>query len=463
MLGAVAACLTIVGVFAQDVVAYLVIAVPVMVPLLIWLRSGARGMPVLPVLSTLYFIYYAIPLLRPGIVAYGSEELVWAAAAVGLFLLAAGAASWPFLGGQTARRDSRNVFSDTQVVPIIFVGIGGGIAYHLAVSSGSLDGLGSWLGLIRSIVLTLTSVACYLLGYARASRILTGARWAAAGTCLLILLLLALTNLLLVGAVMNALAAFLGYIITARRVPWTSLVLAFAALAVLHAGKFEVRKAYWLPHTQSLKQNSLAQIPGLMVDWVSAGVDALWSGQKNSDVFERASLLHMVLLVQRTTPDIIPYLEGETYALLPSMLVPRFLDPEKTISQAGLNLLNIRYGLQNAESAANTTIGWGLISEALANFGYLGVILVGVFFGAGCGALMRFSTGAEVNSVPMFVTIAAILTLFNLEADFAYLLTTLAQTVAAVLLPCLFLRFAAGRPVAARSVRSGRSTMREAP
>jgi hypothetical protein len=124
-----------------------------------------------------------------------------------------------------------------------------------------------------------------------------------------------------------------------------------------------------------------------------------------------------------------------------------------------LNLLNIRYGLQNADSATNTTIGWGLISEALANFGYLGVILVGVFFGAGCGALMRFSAGAEVNSVPMFVTIASILTLFNLEADFAYLLTTLAQTVAAVLLPCLLLHFAAGRPVAARSVRPGRSTI----
>ena len=44
-----------------------------------------------------------------------------------------------------------------------------------------------------------------------------------------------------------------------------------------------------------------------------------------TSVFERASLVHILLLVRRATPDFIPYLEGETYALLPSMLVPRFV------------------------------------------------------------------------------------------------------------------------------------------
>jgi hypothetical protein len=205
-------------------------------------------------------------------------------------------------------------------------------------------------------------------------------------------------------------------------------------LAVLHAGKFELRNTYWAHGVSEGQEISVGQIPSVMVDWFAAGVDALWSGGAESDVLERASLLHMLVLVQRTTPDYIPYLEGETYALLPSMLVPRFVDPEKTVSQAALNLLSIRYGLQTLESVARTTIGWGLVSEAYANFGYWAVIMVGALFGAICGALMRLSVGAPPNSLPMFITIAATLVLLNVEADFAYLMTTLVQTLAAILI-----------------------------
>src|SRR5439155_4662914 len=202
---------------------------------------------------------------------------------------------------------------------------------------------------------------------------------------------------------------------------------------IVHAGKFEIREPYWPSGATEGLEVSLARMPGMMTDWFAAGVDSLWSGGAESDVLERASLLHMLLLVQRTTPDFIPYLEGETYALLPSMLVPRFFEPEKTVSQAGLHMLSMRYGLQTVESTARTTIGWGLVAEAYANFGFSAVFGVGALFGAICGALMRLSVGARPNSLPMFVTIAATLVLLNLEADFAYLLMTLAQTVAAIL------------------------------
>jgi hypothetical protein len=442
---AAAVCVAVTGLFTQDVIAYFAIAAPATAPLFIWLRSGARGVPVLPLVSALFFVYYAVPFIRPDILAYSSDELFRAAATVGIFLLAASVASWPFLGGRTAYGNRRIIFSDMHIVQITFLGLGGGIVYYLAVASGSLDWLGMWLGLIRSIVLALTSVCCYLLGYARATKLLAGGTWALALGCMLVLVLLSLSNLLLVGAVMNGLAAFVGYIVAARRLPWVGMAAAFAVLAILHAGKFEIREKYWLPHSQTLQQNSLAQIPGLMIEWFSAGIDALSSDRKESSVLERTSLLHMVLLVQRATPDAIPYLEGETYALLPSMLVPRFIDSEKTISQAGLNLLSIRYGLQHAESQSSTTIGWGLVAEAFANFGYLGVIIIGAMFGAVCGAVTRLSTGVEVNSLPMFVTIAATLVLFNLEADFAILVVTLFQTVAGIFLSSTMVRLVAGR------------------
>jgi hypothetical protein len=435
------------GFFSQDVIAYWLVAASAFLPVLVWLGAGAPGLPVLPAIAALYYVYYALPILRGQIVTYNADELIWAAVNVATFLAAASIACWPFLvdARRRSQRFGRDVVTDQQAVRLVFVGLAFGIIYHLAFISGSLSLLGTALGLVRAVVLTLTSISCYLLGWARASRLLVGGSWAVALMGLCLLMLLASSGLLLVGGVMNGLAALFGYVITARRIPWIGLGIAFALLSVLHAGKLEIRKKYWMPQSQSLQESSVVQVPGLMTDWLVAGTVALTTGSAESDVLERASLLHMLLLVQRATPTYVPYLEGGTYALLPSMLTPRFIEPDKTVGAAGLNLLSIRYGLQVAESTANTTIGWGLIAEGYANFGYVAVLLVGALLGALCGILMRLSVRARPVSLAMFITIAGAIVLFDLDADLAYLLTTLAQSVGAVLVIALFARLLKGR------------------
>ena len=50
ILGAAAVCAAVGGVFASDATAYALIVVPALLPLLIWLRVGAPGVPVLPAL-----------------------------------------------------------------------------------------------------------------------------------------------------------------------------------------------------------------------------------------------------------------------------------------------------------------------------------------------------------------------------------------------------------------------------
>src|SRR5712691_5689973 len=367
ILGATAACIIVAGIFAEDAMAYFCIAIPAIVPLVLWLQAGAPGIPVLPAVSGLFFVYYAIPLLRGNIAAFGSDALVSAGITIGAFLLAASLVSWPFL--VAARRSSgaprSNLVSDAQIVRLVFVGLAAGSLFHLATISGALDALGSSVGLVRSVVLTLGSVACYLLGCARASRALVGARWVAAAGGLCALILLSLSNLFLVSGIMNGLAAVFGYVMTRKRIPWVALGTAFILLSVLHAGKFEMRERYWLPHSQSLQQSSIYQVPGMLTDWVTAGVGALLSGRAESGVLERA------------TPSFVPYLEGRTYAMLPSMLVPRFVDTDKLQSQAVLNLLSLRYGLQQVGSSESTTIGWGVIAEADENYGDPAVVAVG--------------------------------------------------------------------------------------
>ena len=464
-------CLLAASPFAIDPIAYMCITIPVLVAPFLWVSSGAFGIPVLPVISALSYLYYALPLLSGNTLdVYRPEDLVWAALSVGLFLTAASLAAWPFLGDGRGRkkkpaiqapgktrlirtRSVNNLASNDELYRLIFIGLAAGIVYYLALASGATSYLGTAIGVVRSVAVTLGSLACYLTGFARGAGLLAGQRWFAALGGFLLFTALSMSGLFLVGGAVNIAAALLGYVLAAKRIPWIMLGTVFVVLSILNAGKLSMRSEYWAPDNQSVKNSSISQVPGMMVEWFIAGIGgtvtkALGSRQQESpSLLERTSLLHMVLAVQEATPGIIPYLEGGTYALLPSMLVPRFLEPDKTESQAGLNLLSVRYGRQRAEDTYKTTLGWGMVAEAYANYGNPAVIMVGVLLGAFCGMLMRLSATAAPLSLAMMIAIASTLALCNLELDVSGLVVGMLQTTGGI-----FLFAALPRVVKRRSV-----------
>ena len=181
ILGAVAAGVMVAGVFAQDPIAYLCVAISALVPLFLWLRSGAHGMPVLPMISGLFYVYYALPILRNVINVYGTDELVRAAMTVGGFLIVMALAAWPFMGQprRSVRALSQNFVSDAEMVRLVFAGLGTGILFHLAVLSDSLSWLGAWSSVLRSFALTFASIACAFLRRASGSLAATDGRWRA--------------------------------------------------------------------------------------------------------------------------------------------------------------------------------------------------------------------------------------------------------------------------------------------
>ena len=475
---AVAVVLLLLSVFATDPVAYLCVTVPVLIPIFLWVSYGAFGVPVLPLIATLFYLYYAMPLLVGDTLRiYKPSDLIWATLSVGYFLLAAAVAAWPFLApprkksrtaaftGRASRyvrsvkeRSLRNIAFVDDLNRLIFVGLTVGILFNAAAAAGKLGSLGSFAGLLRACVFPLIYVACYLTGFARGTGLLTGRRWLFAFGAFAAITALSMSSLFLVGGAMNIAAVVLGYIMGTKRIPWAGMIAAFALLSILNAGKGTVREMYWARDSQTVRNASLMQVPAMMADWFVEGVSSIGSAAASPhspSLLERTSLLHMVLAVQEATPKIIPYLEGETYQMLPQMLVPRFLEPDKIESQAVLNLLSVRYGRESTEDTAKTTIGWGMVSEAYANFGNLGVMTVGAVFGLLCGLLMRLSATAGPTSVAMLIAIASTLTLCNLEGDFSYIMVTLFQTIAGV---CMFAvlprirsrRLATANPIPAR-------------
>ena len=428
-------CLVVAGAFAAYPFDYLCVVIPALAPLLFWIRFGTPGIPTLPIVSGLFIIYYGIPLFRGDLPTDDAGEIFNAASAVAGFLVSATLVYLPLLR-LARRRYERTVkpaVADGLIVELGFAGVASGIVFYIALFTGLLEGLGEFLGVVRAVGVTFASVGCYLLGAARANRQLRGFVWATALFAVAILIALSTDSLLLIGGVVSILAIILGYVVTARRIPWAALLLVFALISVMQAGKAEMRQKYW----DSDQEFSLAGLPGMTIEWFEDGISTLWSQGPGIDVLERASLMWIVLRVQASTPDYVPYLNGETYALLPAMVLPRFIEPNKARSQAGLNLLTVRYGLQSEEDNDRTTIGFGLVAEGYANFGMSGVLAVGALFGALCGLITWFSTAISSVSLRMFVAIAATTVLLNVEADLSYLLVTMLQSVAGVLLAAI--------------------------
>jgi hypothetical protein len=420
---------------ADEILAYLLVTIACAAPIALWVWGGALGIPVMPAVAAMYFVYFGVPILRNNTLkGFGSLEILSGAAMVALFLVAATIVWWLIVWKVRRASDATpSLISGPWINRIVLLGLALGTFFHVSVYSGVLIWLGPFSGLFRSAMLSFAILACFMLGHARALGTLRGNKWVLAIACLIMMILLSWLSLFLVGGMLYCLSAVLGYVITGKRMPWQVLSAAMIVITILNAGKAHMREKYWPNGSNYSLSISALDMPAIMGEWAEAGLAGVFSGRENyTSAVDRASLSALLLRVQRLVPAYVPFLDGASYALLPQMLVPRFLDPDKIASQASMNLLNMSAGFQTAEGASKTAIGWGLLAEAYFNYGYYGVIMVSLLFGLFCGFLERWTIGAQLFSLPCLVAVTALLQVIDLELDAAGLVTALFQSVSAV-------------------------------
>jgi hypothetical protein len=440
---------------AEGLFAYFVVVGAAVSPSVLWTRMRAPGIPIFPVITSAYIPYFAFPMVSriESAQTYGSSDITRAAWTLALFLVTA-TAVWRVIASKAPPSAlSRRAHSQRpEIIPFIIIGLVIAILFYSALLSGWLVGAGAYFGVLRSMAVTLGVITCFLIGVSHAEGLLRGVRWAASLGALGLLIILSWSSLLLVSGIIFALAAILGYTIIAKRIPYAGIALVAITVTILHAGKAEMRDRSWYAGSRTL--SSVTDVPAFSAEWFGEGLAALAAGNGGQSVLDRTSLLQMLLRVQRETPETIDYLFGETYALLPAIIVPRFIDSNKPASQIGMSLLNERYGLLTAEGTATTAIGWGLVPEAYANFGYLGVVAIALLVGGCCGALAIWSADADIVSLPMLVSISTMMTLISLEMDFIQLASTLFQSFISILL----LLFAYKRLVVRQATRRASRT-----
>jgi hypothetical protein len=183
------------------------------------------------------------------------------------------------------------------------------------------------------------------------------------------------------------------------------------------------------------------------------GVTGIVTGPKNeseaTSVFERAGNVHMLLRVQKMSPAEVPFLNGITYEAIPRLLVPRFIDSEKGVAHAANILLTVNYGLQSMEVATGgTSIAWGLVAEAFANFGYLGIGALAVFLAVFYGLFSRITIGVPMTSLRFVVGL--LIMGAAVKADtMALFITSQFQAIIGVSIAALFLMRREANPFAA--------------
>lgn len=203
---------------------------------------------------------------------------------------------------------------------------------------------------------------------------------------LLAQIMMQVSTLFLVGGMSIVLLALIGYVSGSRRIPFIPVALALATFGILHNGKSVMRDQYW-GEAGGHRQVALADLGTFFTEWFSYGLNIQTeSGESKNTakLVDRTSLLHILCLIVDETPRLRPYLDGKTYRQIPEQFIPRFFWPDKPPGHISTNTLSIYYGLQDEDAASKTTIGFGFIAEAYANYGFFGVgviaFLVGLFY-----------------------------------------------------------------------------------
>ncbi len=432
------------GIFA----AAIVVAAFAIYPFYLWLMGLSQGLPMWPVFAFVTGITAALPMVQEPVILreYSSSEIVVGGMTIAGFILL-GTLVWLSVTGRPASPPKQVIMisrehSDRYLFAFVCVGL----LYQLNDLAWWFELPGNSMQVVRGISMSLNTMGIFVLAFYQGRGLLHKRQSFALAVLVTATALMGASGLILAQALIPVAMYVLGLALGSGKVPWKSLVAFFCVAAVLHPGKYAMRDIYWGEERTS--QLTISTLPAFYWEWLGYGLEGMGikkgagpqveDEEKPSSIFERGGNLHMLLLVQKKSPDEVPFLNGITYEPIPRLLIPRFIDDQKGISHAGNVMLTVNYGLQTLEQTATTSIGWGLVPEAYANFGYLGVVLLAVFLGGLYGFVAKTTVGVPMTSL-RFVIGLLVLAASTRADTMGVFITSQFQGIVGVSLAALFL------------------------
>jgi hypothetical protein len=375
------------------------------VPMLVWIVKRPYQFPTIETFLLSFLPTYAIPFLtaQNTLVSY-DERIVFLAGLYTFLFMAAAGVAYKCTCGHPGRSAWWRQEIITGSVLRTLLGVAAANVVYLIASRFFWNPPAGFAGPLRAASSGMLIVCGFVLGRFWAEGLLSRSQRFGAGLLLAVAFLVQISSLFLVTAASLSMVCILGYASAGKRMPWLLVIMIAVVLAVLHSGKSQMRVKYWEGVTG--RQVEFAALPDFFTEWVTVSLtgapdDASPREKKiTRGLLERGSMVHMLCLVVSETPDLRPHLSGATYADLPAQIVPRLFWPGKPTAHVSTSILGIYYGLQREEDTLSTTISFGQISEAYANFGLFGCILLGAIYGFVTRKIMFLTRDSPLLSVP---------------------------------------------------------------
>jgi len=423
-------------------------------PFYFWLTGHSQGLPIWPVFVAVNGLNGALPVVQDSatLASYTPAEIFTGCLTIGGFIIL-GTAIWIGLTNRPGRPPRRVRMIEARSAET-FLFLFAASQLILAVVQEFITLPGGLVPVFRSLAGSLMSMGLFTLSFYLGRGMLTRGRVILLGVIGTLSILVGSIGLLLINSLVPLAMMVLGYMLGSNKFPWRMLLVAFFGVAILHAGKYDMRSKYWGEGSPGIH---LYTLPQFYWEWISFGLEEggglLGVVRPKSDdmdpsLFERAGTLHMLLVVQQKSPREVPFLDGLTYEPIPRLLVPRFLDDDKGISHAGNVMLTVNYGLQTIEQTANTSIFWGIIPEAYANYGYAGVFGLAVLLALFYGYVTRLTVGVPMTTF-RFVIGLLVMAAATKADTMGVFITTQFQGIMGVAVASLFLMKRRENPFAA--------------
>lgn len=443
----VAACAWFLWDNSEDLALHVLISIASFVlatlPALLWAKRQSSWFPAFEISCLVCGAFYALPMLmrHDGIEDFRPEVLNQAAFAIFTYLAMAN------LGFAVVRARLRAPYwASASLLPLGFerfvsAGMGLTTAYLLIQFTVTVIPV-ALEGPLRAFFYGLGTICTFVLSRSLGLGTLPPRLKTWFGINLALQIIIIASQLYLIQAISLLALAAIAYSSGSRRIPWKIMLVVVPLLAILHSGKGTMREIYW--HTENARPGLLS-LPRYYAEWIGYGLRPAEDQETRSQrvsIFERASLIQMVCLSVDRVPSLKPHLEGESYIDIPAMLVPRFLWPDKPSSLLANVRMALYFDLVSAENAMSVSIAFGMISEAYVNFGFLGVALLGVIFGAALKRIALLADGAPPFSALGILMILLTAWSFQVEFVAATWIASLVQSVVVcIAIPLAYRRF----------------------
>lgn len=400
----------------------ILITAAALLPSYLWCSSRAQGMPIFPLFALTFVWTHALPLVsqHTKVVTYSSTSHLFASCTVAGFL-GLGTLIWfPFVKSASLRPKSYRALSSQRGNVFFLWVLAAGILFNMYFVGGWFFLDGGIFSIVRGAILGLNALATFVLAYQLGTQELPKGQ-----TRLFLFLLVAnmitsAVGLLVVWAACMFMLATIAFIIGRRKIPVLPILIVLVCLSLLHSGKAQMRSKYWFRGQITFVQPW--EYAAWYGEWISYSLldfntnkEDLPESQQKQSFLERSSVIHLLLLAQDKSPNSKPFLHGETYSILPQLLVPRIFNSNKIWSHEGTYLLNIHYGLQTRKETLSTTISWGLLAESYANFGLLGCAGLAIVLGVAYGQSTRWSLNMPILSDRSLFTVLMMTFAFQTE------------------------------------------------